>query len=545
MDALRRAGETPTISGLRHSGARKRNRVRLPAAGCYHGPLPVRAESAVLLRVAVLTVLAAVALTAHPKAQATATSYTIYTTAGRRALPFRTANGVDMVPLDQIAAIFGLKIAEDTLVGGLTLEGRGQSILLIPGQTFASVGPGRIVSLPAPVQRDRNAWFVPVEFIQRALGPALGVPVEIRRPTHVILVGDVRVPRVTGRFERQGANGRVVLDVEPPAPVQVTRDGGRIVVRFDAAALETSPLTGLAPELVASVRVEGVSVVFTLGPATADVRVDSTNPARILIDVLTAAPTPVPPAASAPRPPERPLTALPPAGAVRTIVVDPGHGGEDTGARGGKITEKDLVLGLALRLKAGIESRFGFRVLLTRERDENVPVDRRTSLANNNKADLFISLHANASVQPAVKGAQVLSLRLEDYRSRSEAVRPTDPPVPVVGGGTRLIEAMPWDLAQLPFAEQSATLAAIVARQLSERGVPLFTRPVVALPLRSLVGANMPAILVETGFLTNTDDQRLLSDPERSNAIIEALLATINEVRHGMPAVASGPGTPP
>lgn len=505
----------------------------------------MRAESAVLLRLAVLTALGAAALTAHPTSQSTATSYTIYTTAGRRALPFRTAGGVDMVPLDQVAGIFGVKVAEDTLVGGLTLEGRGQSILLIPGQSFASVGPGRVVSLPAPVQRDRNAWFVPVEFIRQALGPALGVAVEIRRPTRVILVGDVRLPRVTGRFERQGPNGRIVLEVAPPAPLQVTRDGTRIVARFDAVALETSPIAGLVPELVASARVEGVSVVFTLGPATADVRIDTTNPARILIDVLTAAPAPVPGPPSTPRPPERPLTALPPAGAVRTIVLDPGHGGEDTGARSGKTTEKDLVLGLALRLKAGIESRFGFRVLLTRERDENIPVDRRTSLANNNKADLFISLHANASVQPAVKGAQVLSLRLEDYRGRSEAVRPSDPPVPVIGGGTRVVDAMPWDLAQLPFAEQSATLAAIVARHLNERGVPLFARPVVALPLRSLVGANMPAILVETGFLTNADDQRLLTDPERSNAIVEALLATINEVRQGMLAVASGPGAAP
>lgn len=507
--------------------------------------MPVRARSAVLLRVAVLTALGAAALTAQPRSQATATSYTIYTTAGRRALPFRTTGGVDMVPLDQVAGIFGAKVAEDTLVGGLTIEARGQSILLIPGQSFASVGPGRVVSLPAPVQRDRNAWFVPVEFIRQALGPALGVPVEIRRLTHTILVGDVRVPRVSGRFERQGPNGRVVLDVEPPAPLQVTRDGNRILVRFDAAALETSPIAGLVPELVASARAEGVSIVFTLGPATADVRIDTTNPARILIDVLTAAPAPVPVPLSTPRPPERPLTALPPAGAIRTIVIDPGHGGEDVGARGGKMTEKDLVLGLALRLKAGIESRFGFRVLLTRERDENIPVDRRTSLANNNKADLFISLHANASVHPDVKGAQVLSLRLEDYRSRSEAVRPSDPPVPVIGGGTRVVDAMPWDLAQLPFAEQSATLAAIVARHLTERGVPLFARPVVALPLRSLVGANMPAILVETGFLTNADDQRLLTDPERSNAIVEALLATINEVRQGMPAVAASPGAAP
>jgi N-acetylmuramoyl-L-alanine amidase len=496
---------------------------------------------AVLLRVAILTAAIAASLTVHPASQTPATSYAIYSAAGRKALPFRTVSGVDVVALDQVATIFGLKIAEDTLVGGLTLQGRGQPVLLIPGQSFASVGPGRVVSLPAPVQRDRGAWFVPVEFIRQALGPALSVRVEIRRPSHVIVVGDVRVPRVTGRVERQGRSGRIVLAVEPPAPLQVTREASRLVVRFDALAVDQGPITGLVPEFVASARTEGVSLVFTLGPAAVDFRVDTTDPARIVVDLLPSAPPAPVAAASTPAPVERPLTALPPPGTLRTVVIDPGHGGEDVGARGARgAIEKDLVLALAQRLKAAIESRFGFRVLLTRDRDENVPVDRRTSLANNNKADLFISLHANASVRTDAKGAQVMSLKLEDYRNRTDAIRMSEP-VPVVGGGTRAIDAVPWDLAQLPFAEKSATLAAIVSRHLHERGLPLFTRPVVALPLRSLVGTNMPAILVEVGFLSNADDERLLTDPERSGAIVEALLDAINDVRRGVPATASGP----
>ncbi len=501
--------------------------------------------AAVFLRVAALTAVVAASITASPASQGTANAYAIYSTAGRKALPFRTAGGVDVVALEQVASIFGLKVSEDTLVGGLTVQGRGQPVLLIPGQSFVSIGPGRVVSLPAPVQRERTGWFVPVEFIRQALGPALGVRVEIRRPSHLVLVGDVRVPRVSGRFERQGASGRLVLDVDPPAPVQITRDGNRLVARFDAMALDPGPFAGLVPEFVGAARVEGTSVVVTLGPSTVDLRIDAANQARLVVDLLPAAPAPVA-ASPKPDPLERPLTALPPPGTMRTIVVDPGHGGDDTGAKGARGTvEKDLVLALAQRLKAGIESRFGFRVLLTRERDENVPVDRRTSLANNNKADLFVSLHANASVRAEAKGAQVMALKLEDYRGRADANRPTDPPVPVVGGGTRSIDAMPWDLAQLPYAEASATLAAIAARHLTDRGVMLFTRPVVTLPLRSLVGANMPAILLEVGFLTNAEDERMLTDQERSGAIIEALLGAIHDVRRGVPATAAAAeGTP-
>ena len=201
--------------------------------------------------------------------------------------------------------------------------------------------------------------------------------------------------------------------------------------------------------------------------------------------------------------------------------------------------EKDLTLQVARRLKAAIESRLGLRVLLTRENDEAVPLDRRTSLANNNKADLLISLHANASVRPALRGAQVLSLSLEDYKDRARGL-PAGLSVPVAGGGTRLISAMPWDLAQIPHAPQSAALAGIVTRHMTERGVPLYSRATDEGPLRVLVGANMPAVLIEMGFLTNAEDERALTGGDVTNAIVEALITTRTEVRNGVPAAGRG-----
>ncbi len=117
-------------------------------------------------------------------------------------------------------------------------------------------------------------------------------------------------------------------------------------------------------------------------------------------------------------PPAAPTIDLSP-GTIRTVVIDPGHGGADVGSTGsGGTKEKDYTLQLARRVKATIEGRLGLRVLLTRDSDEDVPLDRRTALANNNKADLFVSLHANASVRPAVRGAQVLSLSLERLPGR-------------------------------------------------------------------------------------------------------------------------------
>ena len=108
-------------------------------------------------------------------------------------------------------------------------------------------------------------------------------------------------------------------------------------------------------------------------------------------------------------------------------MIDPGHGGEDTGVKGpGGALEKDVTLSIARRVKTVIEGRLGMRALLTHE-DNRIGADSRASIANNNKADLFISLHANGSPRPTTRGATVYTLGLdrfgEDARRQSEADR--------------------------------------------------------------------------------------------------------------------------
>lgn len=461
----------------------------------------------------------------------------------RMTLPFRSVGNADLVSLDQIAAAFGLTVTEDAAVGGLTIRGRGQTILLIPGQSMASVGPGRIVSLPAAVQRSGTTWTVPVDFMRLALGPALGLKTEVRRDSHLVIVGDVRLPEVTARFERVGANGRLTIEMKPAAASRVAREGNRLVVRLEAAGLDLEPPTGLVPELVPAMRAEGASLAIDLGPAVSSYRVDTPEAGRLVIDVMAAG-APPPPPTPKPVPTDPPVLELPsvPGNGVRTIVLDPGHGGTDVGVTGpGGTREKDLVLELARRVKAAIESRLGLRVLLTRDDDELVPVDRRTSLANNNKADLFISLHANASRHSDTRGAQVLTLNAALYLGRLEAARSTELPVPVVSGGSRAIDMVPWDLAQLPFADASARVADVLVRHLTERKAPLHSVPAARLPLRPLVGAHMPAVLVELGFLSNARDESALKNPDLSAAIVEAIVDTVGEMRRdgSSPPVAS------
>lgn len=463
--------------------------------------------------------------------------YTLYTAEARHALAVRTIGGVEFVSLDQLASMFRLRITEDALVGGLTVQTGGQTILLIPGQAFASIGPGKVVALPAATQRDRNAWQVPLDFVRLALGPALGQRVEIRRPTRTVLVGDVRLPQVTARIDRAAPNARITLELQAPAPHKVAREGNRLVVRFDAVAVDLGPVQGVAPEFATGVRVDGTALVVDLGPSTANVRTDDQDPTHLVLDLLAPgappAPPPPPARAAAPEPrPVEPRVVERASTGFGVIVLDPGHGGDDDGVRGEDGTkEKDYVLQVARRVKAAIETRIGVRVVLTRDDDATVSLDRRAAIANNEKADLFIGLHVNAAVWPETKGAQVLALNAAEYGSRTGTAEVTEPAVPVVGGGTRAIDFVPWDLAQLPYVARSSAVAATLARQLKVHGVPLFADDPIYLPLRPLVSANMPAVLLEMGFLSNADEAAALGRADRTSDIIESILATIEAMR--------------
>ena len=446
-----------------------------------------------------------------------------------------------MFALDDLEKLFGLTVREDSLAGGLTVTARTQSIVLTPGQSLASVG-GRLISLPAPPARDGRSWFVPVDFVPRALAPALGTAIDLRKPSRLILVGNVRVPRIAGTVESLGPLVRLTLDVAPQTPHAITQEGSRLVVRFEADALDATLPAAAAPELIQNIRGgDGATVVLDLGPRfgsfrTSDLPGDRGS-GRIVIDVITqttaATPTPTPtPPAATPSTTPPPLLDLAPSGGLRTIVVDAGHGGTEDGAHGpGGTLEKDVTLSVARRLKAALEARLGVRVILTRDGDATVDLDERAALANNNKADLFVSLHANASVRASAAGAEVFYLSLEEYGDQAQRVaRGETEALPVFGGGTRDIEVILWEMAQARYIEESAALAKEVEASLREH-VPMSPRAIQQAPFRVLVGANMPAVLVEMGFITNADQERQLVSEPFQTSVVQSIVDSIVRYR--------------
>jgi N-acetylmuramoyl-L-alanine amidase len=463
--------------------------------------------------------------------------YTVLLREERRQLPVRLFGNQEMFALDDLAKLFGLTVSEDTLAGGLTISTAAQTIAMTPGQGLVSVG-GTVVSLPAPPARDGRAWYVPLDFVPRALGPALETRLELRRPSRLIVAGGLRVPRVTTRLEQLPASVRVTLDVAPSTPHTVSREANRLVITFEADMLDAALTASPAPDLLQGIRPAeaGAAIVLDLGPRFVSFKATEAagerGAGRIVIDVASAAEAPPPSTTTAAEPAEPPpLLDLAPPG-LRTIVIDAGHGGDEHGARGPAGTlEKDITLGVARRLKAAIEVRLGARVILTRDGDQTVGLDERAAVANNNKADLFISLHANASVRPSVSGAEVFYLSLADYGDQAQRLAQGESErVPVLGGGTRDIEVIRWEMAQARHIADSALLARLVEAALRER-VPMSARAIQQAPFRVLVGANMPAVLVEMGFISNAEQEKQLMSEAFQSSLVQALVDSIVRFR--------------
>jgi N-acetylmuramoyl-L-alanine amidase len=525
------------------------------------GPgLQVIIDTVVSLRTGAL-LLALGSIGALTQTPSPAAPYTVLTQdgGGRRALPARLIGGQEMFALDDLTPLFELTVREDTLAGGLAITARTQTIVLTPGQSLASVG-GRLISLPTPPAREGRSWFVPVDFVPRALAQPLGRRIELRKASRLLLIGDIRVPRVAGKIEPLGSTARLTLDVAPQTPHSVTQDGSRLIVRFEADALDAVLPASTIPDLILAIRPgDGPTLVVDLGPRAGTFRTSDLpgerGSARAVVDVLAlttgpaTAPTTAPAVPPAPSSDLPPLLDLAPAGGIRTIVVDAGHGGDEEGAKGPDGTlEKNVTLGVARRLKAALETRLGVRVILTRDGDMTVALDERAALANNNKADLFVSLHANASVRASASGAEVFYLSLEEYGDQAQRVaRGETEALPVFGGGARDIEVILWEMAQARYIEESAALAQAIEAALRER-VPMSPRAIQQAPFRVLVGANMPAVLVEMGFITNAEQERqLVSEPFQSS-IVQALVDSIIRFRDrqagSRPAATGAPARP-
>jgi N-acetylmuramoyl-L-alanine amidase len=225
---------------------------------------------------------------------------------------------------------------------------------------------------------------------------------------------------------------------------------------------------------------------------------------------------------------------------IGRIVIDPGHGGHDTGTIGPTgLMEKDLCLDVALRLGKIIQQRLpGADVVYTRADDTFIPLEERTNIANQAKADLFISIHANSSRDHAARGIETYYLNM---KGSAEAMEVAARENATAEQGVHDLQDLVKKIAQTEKIEESKEFAEDIQDSLAKRvqksSKTVKDRGVRKAPFVVLIGADMPSILTEISFLSNPADEKLLKQPEQRQKVAEGLYQGVASYLQSMNSV--------
>jgi N-acetylmuramoyl-L-alanine amidase len=223
---------------------------------------------------------------------------------------------------------------------------------------------------------------------------------------------------------------------------------------------------------------------------------------------------------------------------ISRIVIDPGHGGHDPGAQTRGLNEADLVLDVALRLEQLLAKTPGVEVVLTRNTDVFIPLEERTAIANRAGADLFLSIHANASRSPRARGIETYFLNFaSNPDAEAVAARENSASGQTMHNLPDIVKAITLNNK----LDESRDFATLVQRSMIER-LGATNKQVRDLGVRQapfvvLIGAGMPSILAEISFLTHQQEGKLLKTPSYRQKIAEALYAGVQEYQRSLKAV--------
>ena len=344
-------------------------------------------------------------------------------------------------------------------------------------------------------------------------------------------MGEVLRVRLGGDAEHT----RVVVDLDRTSRGQVIQSGdeGQVVVSLAGVAPQRG-LNGTGTGLVRGWRVAGAGVAsrveldlatsaeierrFLLPPG------DGIAHYRYVIDLKATGRVPT-------RQPGRPQPRASARSAERPLIfIDAGHGGRDPGAHGASSSESAITLAAAQALKQELERTGRYRVRLTRESDAYVALYRRVSIARQADADLFISLHADAGSDPATRGASVYTLSeqgagraVREFTRGDNWHRSLNLP-----GRDPSVDRILLDMTQRATQNRSAQLARTLLGELEGADHPLLRRSHRDAGLAVLLAPDVPAVLLEMGFITNPEDERLLNDSRARRRLMRAVAEGID-----------------
>ncbi|MGZ6050365.1 MAG: N-acetylmuramoyl-L-alanine amidase family protein, partial [Phenylobacterium sp.] len=218
----------------------------------------------------------------------------------------------------------------------------------------------------------------------------------------------------------------------------------------------------------------------------------------------------------------------PPLSLKKVIVIDPGHGGHDPGALGTQGFEKDVNLAAAVALKERLLRSPRYRVLLTREDDTYVPLEDRVRIAQRAGADLFISLHSDSGGDATVRGASVYTLSDKASNRATRFVKRDDWFMKASLTGDRGVSDILFDLTQRATKNRSAAFANTLVSHIDGKA-PLLRRSQRDAGFMVLLAPDVPAVLLEMGFVTNADDEQFLRDPGQRKRMMSAVGDSIDD----------------
>jgi N-acetylmuramoyl-L-alanine amidase len=337
------------------------------------------------------------------------------------------------------------------------------------------------------------------------------------RPNVVRLVFDLKEevkPQVFNLAPIAGYHHRLIFDLYPVKPVDPLAS---MIAKenWSTDAAPATPTPAVQP---------GEPTVGQAGPDAI---------AKLEADAARAGSSPAQPQPTTPQPaqPHAPAKAAPGQKVTRmvTIALDPGHGGEDPGATGTTgVHEKDIVLAVAKRLKAKLEDLPNTRVMLTRDADFFVPLGQRVEKARKVQADLFVSIHADAFVEPTARGSSVFVLSEKGASSSAARWLANDQnKADLIGGvnlGThdRQLASVLIDLSQTAQINDSMKLGKAVLTEIG--GINRLHRGVVEQAGFAVLKApDIPSILVETAFISNPEEEARLKDDAYQNQLADAI----------------------
>jgi N-acetylmuramoyl-L-alanine amidase len=378
--------------------------------------------------------------------------------------------------------------------------------------------------------------------IAAALAAAVGLAAAMTSHAAGALAGLLKV-----RLGGDAQATRLVMDIDQAASAKLVSDGaldGHVVLMLPTVSA-TGGLQGSGQGLVKAWSVDQVSggarLQMDLAP---DARIkgrfllppaDGIDHYRYVVDIvsqpgqvrLTSANPSVTPVALKLRPQIVPARALP-VSLKKVIVIDPGHGGHDPGAIGAQGYEKDVNLAAALALKERLERSSRYRVVLTRNDDTYVPLDQRVRVAQQAGADLFISLHSDSGPDANVRGASVYTLSDKASNRSARFVRRDDWFMKASLTGDRNVSDILLDLTQRATKNRSAAFAQTLVGRI-EGKAPLLRRSQRDAGFMVLLAPDVPAVLLEMGFLTNADDEQFLRDPVQRGRLMTAVGDSIDD----------------